>query len=126
MLGPLAVHGGFTPTIALLAGSPAIDSGDDAACPATDQRGVPRPIGSHSDIGTFEYVPPPIISFEATGGARIDLVYQPQKHYVIEISTNLLNWSASGTNVSGANGAFSFQDQDALKSGYRFYRAHSQ
>ena len=40
-LGPLADNGGPTLTHALLTGSPAIDSG--AACPAMDQRGVPRP-----------------------------------------------------------------------------------
>lgn len=35
----LANNGGFTQTIALGVGSPAIDAGDDANCPATDQRG---------------------------------------------------------------------------------------
>ena len=40
-LGPLAENGGPTRTHALLAGSPAIDSG--AVCPAKDQRGVARP-----------------------------------------------------------------------------------
>ncbi|MCQ3947989.1 MAG: hypothetical protein DPW21_15050, partial [Anaerolineae bacterium] len=55
-LGPLANNGGFTQTHALLAGSAAIDAGDDAACPATDQRGVARPQGAHCDIGAYEYV----------------------------------------------------------------------
>ncbi len=54
-LGALGANGGFTQTIALLHGSPAIDAGDDASCPATDQRGVTRPQGSHCDIGAFEY-----------------------------------------------------------------------
>ena len=40
--------------MALLSGSTAIDAGDDAACPATDQRGVARPKGAHCDIGAFE------------------------------------------------------------------------
>lgn len=53
-LGPLAGNGGATPTHALLPGSPAIDAGDDASCPATDQRGMPRPQGPHCDIGAFE------------------------------------------------------------------------
>jgi beta-glucanase (GH16 family) len=53
-LGPLAVNGGPTQTHALLAGSPAIDAADDAASPATDQRGVARPQGAHSDIGAYE------------------------------------------------------------------------
>lgn len=54
-LGPLAANGGPTPTQALLAGSPAVDAGDDAACPTLDQRGVPRPQGSHCDIGAYEF-----------------------------------------------------------------------
>ncbi|HXF86351.1 MAG TPA: choice-of-anchor Q domain-containing protein [Anaerolineales bacterium] len=54
LLGPLADNGGFTQTMALLPGSPAIDAGDDTNCPATDQRGVTRPQGSHCDMGAYE------------------------------------------------------------------------
>ncbi len=36
-------------------GSPALDAGNDTACPSTDQRGVTRPQGSHCDIGAYEY-----------------------------------------------------------------------
>jgi hypothetical protein len=36
-------------------GSSAINTGNDAVCPATDQRGVTRPQGSHCDIGAYEY-----------------------------------------------------------------------
>ena len=55
-LGVLANNGGPTETRALLAGSLAIDAGEDAACPTTDQRGVARPQGPHCDIGAFEAV----------------------------------------------------------------------
>lgn len=57
LLGPLADKKGPTWTHALRPGSPAIDAADDAASPATDQRGVARPQGPHSDIGSFELVP---------------------------------------------------------------------
>ncbi len=63
-LGLLRNNGGPTTTHALLFGSPAIDAGDDANCPATDQRGVIRPIDGDEDgeavcdIGAFEAVPP--------------------------------------------------------------------
>lgn len=40
---------GSTKTHALLPGSPAIDAGDPAYCPSTDQRGVPRPVDGNSD-----------------------------------------------------------------------------
>ena len=55
LLGPLQDNGGFTQTMALPPGSPAIDAGDDANCPTTDQRGVYRPQGSHCDMGAYEY-----------------------------------------------------------------------
>jgi beta-glucanase (GH16 family) len=55
LLGSLADNGGPTLTHALLAGSPAIDAGDNAVCPATDQRGVSR--DAACDVGSFEYVP---------------------------------------------------------------------
>ncbi len=59
-LAPLANNGGSTMTHALLAGSTAIDRGDNSGAPATDQRGVARPRdgdGNGSrivDIGAFE------------------------------------------------------------------------
>jgi CSLREA domain-containing protein len=54
LLGPLQDNGGPTPTHALLPGSPAINTGDNAGCPATDQRGVARPQDLICDIGSFE------------------------------------------------------------------------
>jgi CSLREA domain-containing protein len=53
-LGALANNGGPVQTMALGSGSVAIDAGDDAACPSTDQRGVTRPQGAHCDVGAFE------------------------------------------------------------------------
>jgi hypothetical protein len=55
MLGPLADNGGRSATHALLDGSPAIDHGDDADCPDSDQRGVVRPQGASCDAGSYEY-----------------------------------------------------------------------
>lgn len=52
---PLGANGGQTLTHALSPTSPAIDAGDSAQCPETDQRGVPRPVGAVCDIGAFEY-----------------------------------------------------------------------
>jgi hypothetical protein len=58
-LGPLADNGGPTRTRALLTGSPAIDAGSETGFLATDQRGMPRPIGPRADIGAFEGAQPP-------------------------------------------------------------------
>lgn len=52
LLAPLAANGGFSQTMALQAGSPALNTG--GSCAATDQRGVARPIGPACDIGAFE------------------------------------------------------------------------
>jgi hypothetical protein len=56
MLGPLANNGGPTRTMALEAGTPALDAGDPdtAGLPATDQRGLPRVVDGRVDIGAFE------------------------------------------------------------------------
>jgi hypothetical protein len=62
-LGPLQNNGGATKTMALLAGSTAIDRANDVICAAApinnrDQRGVVRPQGFHCDIGAYEVLPP--------------------------------------------------------------------
>jgi|GEM_PF-5862033 len=59
LLGPLANNGGPTNTHALLAGSSAIDAGNNSTCPAADQRGVTRPQGPFCDMGAYELIPPP-------------------------------------------------------------------
>jgi hypothetical protein len=56
MLGPLQDNGGFTQTMALLPGSPAVDVGDNTDAPEWDQRGsgFPRVVNGIIDIGAFE------------------------------------------------------------------------
>jgi hypothetical protein len=89
MLGPLQDNGGPTETHALLhgdsstLGSPAIDAGDNANCPATDQRGEARPFdgdyngASDCDIGAVEYVPEPHrTSTMIAGAALLALLYR--------------------------------------------------
>lgn len=53
-LGALALNGGPNVTMSLGATSSALDAGDASACPATDQRGAPRPQGSGCDVGAYE------------------------------------------------------------------------
>jgi hypothetical protein len=60
LLGPVQYNGGYTPSQALLPGSPAIDAGDGATCLPTDQRDYLRPQDGDNDgtavcdIGAFE------------------------------------------------------------------------
>ena len=62
-IGPLEDNEGPTLTHALLEGSPAIDTGDNDACPNNDQRGSIRPADGDEDgtfvcdIGAFELFP---------------------------------------------------------------------
>ncbi|MFN8374644.1 MAG: right-handed parallel beta-helix repeat-containing protein [Anaerolineae bacterium] len=53
LLQPLGNYGGLTQTFALGTGSPALDA-YTTGCPASDQRGIPRPQNIGCDIGAFE------------------------------------------------------------------------
>jgi predicted outer membrane repeat protein len=73
MIGSLANNGGPTLTHALLLGSPAIGTANNAIATAfpvssVDQRGVPRPQGASSDIGAFEFLPLATTTSVATSG----------------------------------------------------------
>jgi hypothetical protein len=71
LLGPLQDNGGPTLTMALLPGSPAIDSGDNANAPEWDQRGpgYPRIVNGTIDRGAFEVQK----TVPGTEGAGLDL-----------------------------------------------------
>jgi hypothetical protein len=74
-LNPLDMAGGRTPTMALQAGSPAIDAAASASCPANDQRGVSRPADGDDngsvvcDMGAFEFRSGPVFSDGFEGGS---------------------------------------------------------
>jgi CSLREA domain-containing protein len=79
MLGPLANNGGPTMTMALLPGSPAIDSADESICAAApvnnlDQRGQPRSTDGKCDIGAYESVP--LADFKMTAIPSSGIVYR--------------------------------------------------
>lgn len=75
LLGALASNGGFTQTMALGFGSPAINAGNNATCASTDQRGVARPQGAACDMGAYEmgaHIDNAVVDFAAgTAGACV-------------------------------------------------------
>jgi hypothetical protein len=91
-LGPLAANGGPVETMALLAGSPAIDGGTASGCPATDARGVLRPDGAGCDVGAFEVATPSARTAAASA-----------------VGTTGATLAGSATNPDLAGGSVSFQ-----------------
>jgi hypothetical protein len=76
-LGPLQLNGGTVETVALLAGSPAIDYAPASTeCPATDARGVTRPQGPACDAGAYEWAPPVLSSPSAHATSATEGVVQ--------------------------------------------------
>jgi hypothetical protein len=68
-LGSLASNGGPTQTLALRAGSGAVDLVPAPDCVViVDQRGVSRPQGSACDAGSYELAPPTVSGVVATAG----------------------------------------------------------
>lgn len=57
----LGRYGGPTATHLPQWGSPAIDAADASTCPATDQRGVARPLGASCDAGAVEFGVPSFV-----------------------------------------------------------------
>jgi hypothetical protein len=125
LVGPLTNNGGPTFTCALLAGSPALDTGDDTLLDAplnltTDQRGLPRQSGSHVDIGAVEvqWASNPIRFAACTrttnGAIQMSLTNLPGASLTLLAATNpslpLLTWSVLGPIPEIAPGQFRFID----------------
>lgn len=87
LLDVLANYGGPTQTRALQAGSPALDAGNNAACPATDQRGAIRPSNGTCDIGAFELTPEVDLALTKDDGEECALL-DDVLNYVITVTNN--------------------------------------
>jgi hypothetical protein len=99
LLGPLQANGGFTDTMALLPGSPAIDKGRSFGA-VSDQRGFLRPYnlpslanasgGDGSDIGAYEFIPTPQLQIHRTSPAHVVLSWSTDAgDFYLEAVTNL-------------------------------------
>jgi CSLREA domain-containing protein len=116
MLGSFQNNGGKTYTYALLLGSPAINAGTNAGCPATDQRGVTRPRGPSCDIGAYEANQQPVALADsyATNEDTVLVVGQPG---VLSndtdpdpdpITASLVSQPLHGVLTLNPNGSFSY------------------
>jgi hypothetical protein len=124
-LAPLADNGGPTLTMALLPGSPAIDAGDTAAAPPTDQRGFPRPAGLAADIGAFEFgsvMQVIALSRSGTAGLNILATGTAGRSCRLLASPDLSSWVPMATNQFGSDGTILFNVNGPPGSACRFYR----
>ena len=131
LLGPLQDNGGPTPTMALQAGSPALDQGSSSGL-STDQRGAPRPFdlatlpnavgGVGSDIGAFELGSPTLhIQKFATNAVLSWPSYYGD--FTLQFVTNLMlsnDWTtvAGPPVVSGSQ----YVSTNGPLTGHKFYR----
>ena len=76
LLTPLGNYGGPTQTFGILQSSPAINGGNNANAPPTDQRGSARIVGGAIDIGSFENNPTGVIA--AVNNGAVDVSYTQQ------------------------------------------------
>ena len=111
-------------TMALLPGSPAIDGGDDASAPSTDQRGFPRPVGAATDIGAYEYGSPALLHIGHASENLVEIFVLGVKNQSCRLlwSTTLSDWESLATNQFGADGTTHFQDNSGTVDAQRFYR----
>lgn len=124
-LGPLADNGGPAPTHALLAGSDALDAGDNAVCAAApvngvDQRGVARPQGAQCDIGAYEApvsnAAPAVFVSSTSSGAVAEVPFRDED--ILRYDPSSGNWAlffdGSDVGISDDVDAFAFQEDGNL------------
>lgn len=122
MLGPLANNGGTTLTMALLPGSPAIDAGDNAAAPPTDQRGIPRPVGLFSDIGAYEFTA--VLQIIQIQAHKVDILAYGPSGQLCELltGTTLSDWRSVARKTFGPDGTVLFEHHHSTDEPHQFYK----
>jgi len=106
LLGPLQPNGGPTPTMALGAGSPAIDTG--TGCAPLDQRGLPRPDHGEAtcDIGAYETQDPlpsgPVAGGQPAVPSLTALMFSPSRFRAAPSGASIAARRRYGTRVSFA------------------------
>ncbi|HEX5220507.1 MAG TPA: phosphatidylinositol-specific phospholipase C domain-containing protein [Verrucomicrobiae bacterium] len=131
LLAPLGNYGGPTPTMPLLPGSPAIDGCTGGTSFLADQRGQPRIISTHADIGAVEGVfnaAFPLFDVTAPGSGNVQFSFNNLSglSFTVLASTNvaapLNTWVNLGPVVEASPGTFLFTDLQATNYPQRFYK----
>jgi hypothetical protein len=99
--------------------SPCIDAGDPASPRDAD--------GSPNDVGYYTFTPSaPLLSAPlqpSAGPFQFTITAYSNRNYIVDVSTNLPNWSILRTNFQSSESAI-VQDTGASSESARFYRAH--
>ena len=93
-------NGGLTQTIALSAGSPALDAGDDGSCELADQRGVSRPQGASCDLGAYEAGPMAELAPDLNFG-EVELDTESNTQIVTLTNTGLIPIDVNDITIDG-------------------------
>jgi large repetitive protein len=80
---------------------------------------------SEANVAIQTLVPPHLVaaSTQANGSFQLTLIGQVGDAYVIQASTNLVNWTPVATNIIAGTGAYKFTDTNAPSFRQRYYRA---
>jgi len=124
LIGYAADNGGPTKTVAIVAGSPALDAADSSKCPPTDQRGVARPQGAGCDIGAFELEVPSLSQLsvsdqtvsENAGTASVVVTLSPASTDTVTVNFATKPGTAlAGQDYRGKSGTLTFNPGDTTK-----------
>ena len=74
------------------------------------------------DPGESHSEPVRVVAGVDGGIMTLDFQGDPAGLYIVEASTNLVDWEAVGTATIQGDGSFEFEDADAAKHQCRFYR----
>jgi hypothetical protein len=66
------------------------------------------------------------VAVDAKGGVRVQFIANNSQSYLIEVSTDLLNWAPLGMCTADSDGNVEFTDANAAGQAARFYRAVEQ
>jgi hypothetical protein len=136
VIAPLANNGGPTFTVALRAGSPALDAGDDTLMSSgvtTDQRGLSRKSGAHVDIGAYETIlgTAPQLTSLGVSNQMFGFTFTnlPHAAFTVLSTTNvalpLSSWTVAGSPIEPTPGQFRFFDPATSNSPQQFYEVRS-